>query len=53
MKLKLWAEMVLILLGSFCFLCLFHKSLIVSMLACAGLIFVNLPLAKYGRLLNK
>lgn len=53
MKLKLWCEVILIILGSICFLYLFHDSLIVSALACIGFIIVNIPLAKYGKLINK
>ena len=50
MKLKLWVEIVLLILGSICFLNAFHDSLIVSALACVGFIIVNIPLARFGRL---
>lgn len=52
MKLRLWFEIVLLILGSICFILLFHESLTISALACLGFIIVNIPIIKYGRLMK-
>ena len=50
MKLKLWFEVVLLILGLISFILVFHESLTISLFACLGFIMVNIPLYKYGRI---
>lgn len=50
MKLKLWVEIVLIILASASGLLVFADVLLVSFLGLAGAMIISVPLAKYGRL---
>ena len=50
MKLKLWVEIVLIILASASGLLVFADGLLVSFLGLAGAMIIAIPLAKYGRL---
>lgn len=53
MKLKIWAEVVLIIIASvFCVL-IFFEPLILNCIGCIGTMITCIPLAKYGRLLDK
>lgn len=53
MKLKVWAEATLFILASICGLFVFTDGLLTSALGLIGATVFAIPLAKYGRLVNK
>lgn len=53
MKLKVWAEAILIFLASVCILVTFADGLIASFFGFIGAMILCVPLAKYGRIVNK
>lgn len=50
MRLKLWVEVLLVVLASFFFILIFHDSLLVSFIGIVGALVSCIPLAKYGKL---
>ena len=53
MKLKIWVEVILIVLASICGIHIFAESLIISFFGLIGVMLFCIPLAKYGRLIDK
>lgn len=53
MKLKKWVEVTLLILASFCGRLTFADGLIISFAGLIGFAALCIPLAKYGRLIDK
>ena len=50
MKLKLWVEVILLILASICVLLIFTEPFILNWIGIVGCLVIAIPLAKYGRL---
>ena len=50
MKLKLWVEVILLILASICILLIFTEPFILNWIGIVGCLVIAVPLAKYGRL---